>query len=879
MCKTILPASGGCLLGKTGSSRINWESPGKFGNSHIVFNKTDGKAVMLPSGMNKDAKVSSLTFWVYPQSSNFHLFSLDGIAPELSISLRNQRPLFSMSGLNQQSLPGTSGDEFWASGFLPLNKWSHLALSYSLENRRVRFYINGVFDSEGSFANSQIFPLAQAFRLGPQDGNESSVTEGKIDDFRVYQIELTSSDISRIYGSGKGDFYNRTIEFSYDSTLQIPKPVTIRFLEDGQPVELNATGNGEFTSADISVSNTTDANPSPVLQSAGVYLVELTPSDPNSTLPMTVSITGSGVSTNLFEQTFPDASEGVPHNIQAPVINSPALSRWAVGQPGSFSFKTEHGISLSDSNTTPGWLDFNSTTGVLSGTPTDSNNTVITLSVTNPYSTVSQSHLVEIYDPNAFSAKMDILPVGALSGEDPNNLPGLTLQLDASQLSEANGTTLVLWPDSSGAGHPLDRVRGDPVVSLSPELSNKKVVRFNGFSQLYSSFDFGSLLSEYTILAFIRHTGDQNQTVVGSVGTDWVFGMGEGRSSYWKMGSVLTQSSPADENWHLFAGTLSSNGDAVLWRDQVKVFEQNMTVISNSKPQFLALGGSQTNEKFSNSEVAEILLYDRVLSYTELNNIQNYLRVKWTGGTIENFPMLVRLSYANHPGFDLNTFSDSTAGGDLRFYDQNHTELIYEVDEWNASGESLVWVSVPSLSPSSKIIAYWGNDANTSVPSYRTDGSLWSGFDGVWHLEDTNDSSANSRTATGNGGISTGVSSLVGKGSSLDGVDDDFSVNGYNGITGGNARTISLWVKSSQTSGGFMGWGTSGDFWNFGWNPTGPQVQIGGGAVEQGLFNLSDDQWHHLAVSFPGTSSDLNETKLFVDGNIVDAPASSQVEQ
>jgi hypothetical protein len=72
-----------------------------------------------------------------------------------------------------------------------------------------------------------------------------------------------------------------------------------------------------------------------------------------------------------------------------------------------------------------------------------------------------------------------------------------------------------------------------------------------------------------------------------------------------------------------------------------------------------------------------------------------------------------------------------------------------------------------------------------------------------------------------------------------------------------------------------MGWGTSGNSWDFGWNSTGPRVEIGGGAVEQGLFNLSDDQWHHIAVSFAGTSSDLNETKLFVDGKIVDAPASS----
>jgi hypothetical protein len=103
---------------------------------------------------------------------------------------------------------------------------------------------------------------------------------------------------------------------------------------------------------------------------------------------MVVTITGSGISTNLFEQTFPNKTESVPYNIQIPLINSPTLSRWAVGQFGSFSFLAEHGVTLSIAGG-PSWLDFNSTSGVLSGTPTESNNSLITLSVTNPHSTVN----------------------------------------------------------------------------------------------------------------------------------------------------------------------------------------------------------------------------------------------------------------------------------------------------------------------------------------------------------------------------------------------------------------------------------------------------------------------------------------------------------
>ena len=186
----------------------------------------------------------------------------------------------------------------------------------------------------------------------------------------------------------------------------------------------------------------------------------------------------------------------------------------------------------------PTWLDFNSSTGKLSGTPpSGSTDIIITFSVENPHSTKVQNHQINVFDPNAFTARMKIDPVGVLSGENPQNLPGLILHLDGNQITDSNGTEITSWFDMSGSGHPLDRVRGKPEVILNAELQNKKVVRFNGLSQLYSTFDFGSSLTEYTILTLARHSGSQRDTVIGSVGTEWVFGLGAGGTSYWKMGS------------------------------------------------------------------------------------------------------------------------------------------------------------------------------------------------------------------------------------------------------------------------------------------------------------------------------------------------------
>ena len=68
-----------------------------------------------------------------------------------------------------------------------------------------------------------------------------------------------------------------------------------------------------------------------------------------------------------------------------------------------------------------------------------------------------------------------------------------------------------------------------PKLFEIPHLNGLKIVSFNGLSQLYSTFDFGGFLSEYSIFAIARHTGGQNGAVIASVGSDWVFGFGDGK--------------------------------------------------------------------------------------------------------------------------------------------------------------------------------------------------------------------------------------------------------------------------------------------------------------------------------------------------------------
>ena len=54
-------------------------------------------------------------------------------------------------------------------------------------------------------------------------------------------------------------------------------------------------------------------------------------------------------------------------------------------------------------------------------------------------------------------------------------------------------------------------------------------------------------------------------TVIASVGTDWVFGLGENKSAYWKIGSNIISHSPSsDQSWHIVTGVFDNDGHVIL---------------------------------------------------------------------------------------------------------------------------------------------------------------------------------------------------------------------------------------------------------------------------------------------------------------------------
>lgn len=105
----------------------------------------------------------------------------------------------------------------------------------------------------------------------------------------------------------------------------------------------------------------------------------------------------------------------------------------------------------------------------------------------------------------------------------------------------------------------------------------------------------------------------------------------------------------------------------------------------------------------------------------------------------------------------------------------------------------------------------------------------------------------------------------------FNGTTDWVELQGFNGVTGSNARTVEAWIKTSAVApGDFISWGTNsaGKKWTIRLDNASPftgrlRLEVGS-AWAIGTKVINDGQWHHIAVTYPGGK--LSNARLYVDG-------------
>ena len=241
--------------------------------------------------------------------------------------------------------------------------------------------------------------------------------------------------------------------------------------------------------------------------------------------------------------------------------------------------------------------------------------------------------------------------------------------------------------------------------------------------------------------------------------------------------------------------------------------------------------------------------------------------------TLANFPVLVRLAADSPAGFD---YADVT-NGDIRFADANGNSLPFEIEKWDSSGESHVWVSVPSLSGQATTITMYYGAITGKLPPVDSTG-VWSlaGYQNVHHFSDASgymdiESSANNLTVTRQGANAVDAAGVLG--SSL--ATGDGSMKGLKVETdsswmwgAGGTVTFSAWGKCGVDGTSRYLFGTTGAYGEANVSTLTFRANVGGTTVEGAIPSASG--WHLYTVVFDG--SDLS---LFINGTLAESKSCS----
>lgn len=142
-----------------------------------------------------------------------------------------------------------------------------------------------------------------------------------------------------------------------------------------------------------------------------------------------------------------------------------------------------------------------------------------------------------------------------------------------------------------------------------------------------------------------------------------------------------------------------------------------------------------------------------------------------------------------------------------------------------------------------------------------------------WKFNEAGGPTASDSSGAGHSGTVVGAGwnpsgGILGGALQFDGIND-YVWNSYQGIVGSNPRTCTAWIKTDRPAGEIISWGdrdVEAGRWVVCVDQGGVlRIDVGGGHVF-GTTVLTDDLWHHIAVTSGGATTD--QIALYVDGMI-----------
>lgn len=241
--------------------------------------------------------------------------------------------------------------------------------------------------------------------------------------------------------------------------------------------------------------------------------------------------------------------------------------------------------------------------------------------------------------------------------------PALITWLKADALSLSNNTSVSTWYDSSGINHATAQGSVFPKY-ITNVLNGKPVVRFNGENRM-SFLPTTAVTDDFTVVLVAASTEEhevdnKNQSLGGKSGQHFILGtvnmgkqgagmgisMGSNGASIYEHGD--SEKGNSDSGYFpikaVYDGKLNTfNIITVKYSDKRPQLFVNGALVDNDTEKSertvyspVDIGGTVDGSTFT-GDIAEILIYDKVLSETERTGLEAYLHEKYSNNSSSDY--------------------------------------------------------------------------------------------------------------------------------------------------------------------------------------------------------------------------------------------------
>lgn len=260
-----------------------------------------------------------------------------------------------------------------------------------------------------------------------------------------------------------------------------------------------------------------------------------------------------------------------------------------------------------------------------------------------------------------------------------------------------------------------------------------------------------------------------------------------------------------------------------------------------------------------------------------------------------DFPVRVSLVGSNTTSSAKNIDYAKTqnAGEDIRFIDTDGTTVLkHEIESWDETGTSEVWVKVPQIDSGSTTDYVWMYYNNTGASDGQDATNTWdTNYKGVWHLKENPaggapqmlDSTSGNFDGTSNGSMASSDQKLgmINGSLNFNGSSQYVDIGHQSTLYSATASTTSCWMKAtggigvtrtaisdSDTTGAFTSYALQFSSANV------PRVVVSNNATNilvSGTSSVVLNQWYYITAVWSGS----NTLTLYVNGAAEGTPGTN----